>query len=207
VLDVLVGAGVAAEGTLTREFRETIAVLATGGRQLTAWAGDVTTGETGGVLVSSNGREAARLLRMEGMVRIDPVPPDRAAESLLDALPDVRPAAINPVAVPKSLYSPNGPGRSENFPVRHARSVRSPRSGPAATYPQGREALWHASALRLQRGGAQRATHRRRRRGRGRVLTFVSETPGQEPEIHFMPGTRQNLAHTVYSPPPVRPAR
>jgi hypothetical protein len=43
--------------------------------------------------------------------------------------------------------------------------------------------------------------------GEGRVLTFVSETFGQEPKIHFLPGTRQNLAHTLYSLPPARPAR
>jgi hypothetical protein len=207
VLDVLVGAGVAAGGTLTREFRETIAVLATGGRQFTAWAGDVTTGETGGVLVSSNGREAARLLRMEKMVRIDPVPPDRAAESLVDALPDVRPATINPVAVPKSLYSPNGPGRSENFrfdmPDRYG--PRDPTLRPR-TLMAGKRSGMHQ--LYAGKGAARSAPLTVVDVvGEGRLLTFVSEIPGQEPKIHFMPGSRQNLAHTLYSPPPGRPTR
>jgi hypothetical protein len=42
---------------------------------------------------------------MEKIVRIDLMPPKRAAESLADALPDVLPAVINPVAVAKSERS------------------------------------------------------------------------------------------------------
>jgi hypothetical protein len=43
---------------------------------------------------------------MEKIVRIDPMPPERAAESpLADPLPDVLPAVINRVAVAKSERS------------------------------------------------------------------------------------------------------
>jgi hypothetical protein len=35
--------------------------------------------------------------------------------------------------------------------------------------------------------------------GEGRVLTFVSQAPREEPKINFISGTRENLVRTLNS--------
>lgn len=199
VLAVLTDLGLASGGTLTKDFREALAVLAGGSQHFTAWLGDVGTGDTGGILVSTYEYEAARLLREDTMIRIDPIPPERAAESLVDALPDVAPARIEPVAVPKSGYSPHLQARSEEF------------SFDMPTSYEGRDPVQRMRELMAgKRSGSHQlyaATAGDRSTpltvidivGEGRVLTFVSDAPGEEPKIHCLPGTRQNLVHTLYS--------
>lgn len=188
VLDILAEVGVAAGGTLTHEFRDTLAVLAGGRRKFTAWAGDVTTGETGGVLVSIDGHSAVRLLREDKVVRIDSLPAEYAAESLVDALPKVRAARLDPVAVAKSEYAaeqaydfemPTGYDATD----RARALMAAPRSGMHQLY---------ASSGEGRRSSPITVVDVVRE---GRVLTYVSG----ESMINFLPGTRENLIDTLYA--------
>ncbi|WP_020670551.1 ESX secretion-associated protein EspG [Amycolatopsis nigrescens] len=198
VLDVLTNLGLAAGGMLTREFRDTIAVLAKGGRRFTGWAGNIETGETGGILVSVHEQQAARLLRDDKVLRIDPIPPDRAAESLVDALPGFPPAAFNPVTIEKSSYSPQRK-RSETFDFNQPTGYGRP--DPAEQI---------RNLMSAKRSGSHQfyaATGDRRSApltvldltGRGRVLTFQTERPGAPATIHCLPGSRQNLLEKLHS--------
>ncbi|MFD8497644.1 ESX secretion-associated protein EspG [Amycolatopsis sp. NPDC059657] len=187
VLDVLAEVGVAAGGTLTHDFRDTLAVLASGRRKFTAWAGDVTTGETGGVLVAIDGHSAVRLLREDKVVRIDSLPAEYAAESLVDALPSARPAGLDPVAIPKSEYAAER-GYDFEMPTGYdaAERVRTlmaaPRSGMHQLYASSGER--RSSPITVVDVARE-----------GRVLTYVSG----ESMINFLPGTRENLVETLYA--------
>ena len=194
VLDVLTSLRLAAGGTLTREFRDVLRVLARGAHQFTAWLGDVEADESGAVLVSADGPDALRLIRKGDTVRIDVVEPSRIAESLVDVLPPVPPARISAVAIPEARFS----GRPED-----SYELTDP------TDDNSRDPLpWARRLMAAKRTGVHQcyAVNRGARSapitavdvaGTGRVLTYVY--PGRERMVSFQPGTRGALTDVLYA--------
>ncbi|MGW3994266.1 ESX secretion-associated protein EspG [Amycolatopsis sp. NPDC004772] len=195
VLDVLTSLRLAAGGTLTREFRDVLRVLAKGVHQFTAWLGDVEADESGTVLVSASGPDALRLIRKDETVRIDVVEPSRLAESLVDVLPPVPPARISAVSIPEARFS----GRA----VEESYDLDDP------TADRGHDPLpWARRLMAARRTGVHQcyAVNRGARSapitavdvaGTGRVLTYVY--PGRERMVSFQPGTRDALAEVLYA--------
>ncbi|MCR6489528.1 ESX secretion-associated protein EspG [Amycolatopsis sp. OK19-0408] len=195
VLDVLASLRLATGGTLTREFREVLRVLAKGAHQFTAWLGDIEADESGAVLVSADGPDVVRLVRKNDQVRIDRVEPSRLAESLVDVLPPVPPARISPVSIPEGRFS----GRA----VEQSYDLADP------TLDRGRDPLpWARRLMAARRTGLHQcyAVNRGSRSapitavdvaGEGRVLTYVY--PGRERMVSFQPGTRGALVDVLYA--------
>jgi len=193
VLDVLASLRLAAGGTLTREFRDVLGILAKGAHQFTAWLGDIEADESGAVLVSADGPKALRLIRKADTIRIDDVEPSRIAESLVDVLPPVPPARISPVSIPEARFS----GREESYDL----------DDPTAD--RGRDPLpWARRLMAARRTGLHQcyAVNRGSRSapitavdvaGTGRVLTYVY--PGREQMVSFQPGTRSALTDVLYA--------
>jgi ESX secretion-associated protein EspG len=193
VLEVLASLRLAAGGTLTREFRNVLRVLARGAHQFTAWLGDLEADESGAVLVSADGPEALRLIRKDNTVRIDVVEPTRLAESLVDVLPPVPPARISAVSIPEARFS----GREESYELNDP------------TEDHGRDPLpWARRLMAARRTGLHQcyAVNRGSRSapitavdvaGTGRVLTYVY--PGRERMVSFQPGTRGALTDVLYA--------
>ncbi|MFE0028778.1 ESX secretion-associated protein EspG [Amycolatopsis sp. NPDC059021] len=193
VLSILTGLGVAEGGTLTREFRDTLAVLATGSLRFTAWCGDVQNDETGGILVSVKGNEAVRVLRTETLVRIDPVDAGRAAAAVVDALPDVGPARLETVAVPKAAYRPDqGISAAFDFNDPTSEEPDDPTARPRALMA-GRRSGIHQ--LYVGNGAGRRSTPVTVVDvvGEGRVIALVSENLGDEPMLTFLAASRAAL--------------
>jgi hypothetical protein len=189
VLDVLTDNGVAAKGSLTPEFRTTLDVLATGPTRFWAWTGDIENDETGGILVSIKDRQAARLLRMDTMIRIDAVDARCAPAALVDALPDVRPARFEPVCVAKSRYRPDADAffdRADPTSEVPADPAERPRELMA-----GRRSGIHQLYV-AHNGERSSPVTVVDVVGEGRVLTFQS-TAGGELLLEFYPGSRENL--------------
>jgi hypothetical protein len=192
VLDVLASLRLAAGGTLTREFRDVLRVLARGPRRLTAWLGDIEADESGTVLVAADGPDALRLIRKDDTVRIDAV--DRIAESLVDVLPPVPPARIEAVSIPEARFSGNA--------VEESYDLEDP-----TTDDGGHDPLpWTRRLMSARRTGLHQcyAVNRGSRSapitavdiaGTGRVLTYVQ--PGRM--VRFEPGTRGALAEVLYA--------
>jgi EspG family len=195
VLDVLASLRLAAGGTLTRDFRDVLRVLAKGARQFTAWLGDIEADESGAALVSAAGPDALRLIRKDDTVRIDAVEPSRLAESLVDVLPPVPPARISAVSIPEARFS----GRA----VEDSYDLDDP------TIDRGRDPLpWARRLMAARRTGLHQcyAVNRGMRSapitavdvaGTGRVLTYVY--PGRERMVSFQPGTRGALTDVLYA--------
>lgn len=195
VLDVLASLRLAAGGTLTREFRDVLRVLAKGAHQFTAWLGDIEANESGAVLVSAAGPDALRLIRKDDTVRIDVVEPSGLAESLVDVLPPVPPARISAVSIPEARFS----GRA----VEDSYDLDDP------TVDRGRDPLpWARRLMAARRTGLHQcyAVNRGIRSapitavdvaGTGRVLTYVY--PGRERMVSFQPGTRGALTDALYA--------
>jgi hypothetical protein len=193
VLDVLASLRLATGGTLTREFRDVLRILAKGAHQFTAWLGDIEADESGAVLVSADGPKALRLIRKDDTIRIDDVEPSRIAESLVDVLPPVPPARISPVSIPEARFS----GREESYDL----------DDPTAD--RGRDPLpWARRLMAARRTGLHQcyAVNRGSRSapitavdvaGTGRVLTYVY--PGRERMVSFQPGTRGALTEVLYA--------
>jgi hypothetical protein len=197
VFEVLTRIGLARDGALTREFRDILTVLTQGGLSYTGWANDAASGQEGGILVALHENQAVRALRMEKIIRLDVMSHDRALESLVDALPDMRPAGINPITVPKSSFTVEKPRMSENY--RFDMPTRYEAPDPLDRL---------RTLIKAKRAGAhQFYVHKGTSRsspvsivdivGEGRLLTFFSEMPGQETQLNFLPGTRQNLMQTM----------
>lgn len=195
VLDVLASLRLATGGTLTREFRDVLRILAKGAHQFTAWLGDIEADESGAALVSAAGPDALRLIRKDDTVRIDAVEPSRLAESLVDVLPPVPPARISAVSIPEARFS----GRA----VEDSYDLDDP------TADRGRDPLpWARRLMAARRTGLHQcyAVNRGTRSapitavdvaGTGRVLTYVY--PGRERMVSFQPGTRGALTDVLYA--------
>jgi hypothetical protein len=201
VLDTLTKLGLAADGTLTRDFRDTLAVFARSTRRYYAWVGDIDSGQTGGVLVAARGEDAVRLLREDKLVRIDPVHPGRMAEVLVDSLPDTPPASIDEITMPVSAYA-----------TRERQSLEEMIYDP----PQGDVSEGGVRRLRELMAGQRSGAHQlyasitgeagvRRSKpltaldiiDRGRVLTFRSTRPGEGSHICCMAGSRHNIVNSL----------
>ncbi|MGW4521271.1 ESX secretion-associated protein EspG [Amycolatopsis sp. NPDC004378] len=195
VLDVLTSLRLAAGGTLTREFRDMLRVLAKGTHQFTAWLGDIEADETGTVLVSAAGPDVLRLIRKDDTIRIDVAEPSRLAQSLVDVLPPVPPARISATSIPESRFS--GRAAEESYDLEDP------------TTDHGTDPLtWARRLMSARRTGLHQcyAVNRGSRSapitavdiaGTGRVLTYVR--PGREPAVTFQPGTRGALTDVLYA--------
>lgn len=191
-LDVLAAAGLAAGGTLVPEFRDTLATLARGYR-FSAYVGDIHNDRTGTAVVATSGPVAVRAICANDLVRIDPVPAEAAVEHLIEVLPALSPARLDPVAVPKSRYRPDGPLRSEHY--EFSMPTRQPQRDPAER-PRKLMAAPRLGLHQLYAGNSAPVTVVDVA-GEGRVLTFVSQAPREEAKVNFLPGTREHLVGTL----------
>jgi hypothetical protein len=191
VLDVLASLRLAAGGTLTREFRDVLRVLARGSRQFTAWLGDIEADESGAVLVSADGPQAFRLIRKDDTVRIDAVEPSRIAESLVDVLPPVPPARIERVAIPESRFS----GHEESYDLADPTSddTRDPLPWARRLMAAKRTGLHQCYAV--NHGSRSAPITAVDALGVGRVLTYAF--PGRERMVSIQPGTRAALVDVL----------
>ncbi|WP_410619445.1 ESX secretion-associated protein EspG [Amycolatopsis sp. cmx-8-4] len=193
VLDVLASLRLATGGTLTREFRDVLRVLARGPRQFTAWLGDIEADESGTVLVSADGPRAFRLIRKDDTIRIDAVEASRIAESLVDVLPPVPPARIERVAIPESRFS----GREESYDLADPTSdaARDPLPWARRLMAAKRTGLHQCYAVN---GGSRSAPITAvDAAGVGRVLTYAF--PARERMVSIQPGTRAALVDVLYA--------
>lgn len=187
-LDILAAAGLAAGGTLAPDFREVLATLARGHR-LSAYVGDIHNDRTGTAVVAVSGRDAVRAVRADELVRIDVMPAESAAEGLVEVLPAMPPARLDPVAIPQSRYRPDRPVLNERYefsmPTKQSRGdpgerprqlMAAPRLGLHQLYVGDRAPVTVVDVA-----------------GEGRVVTFVSQAPQAEPKVNFVPGTREYL--------------
>jgi hypothetical protein len=194
VLDVLTSLRLAAGGTLTREFRDVLHVLAKGAHQFTAWLGDIEADESGAVLVSANSPDALRLIRKDDVVRIDVVEASRIAESLVDVLPPVPPARIEAVAIPEARFS----GRSEDsYELTDPTDDTSSDPLPWARRLMAAKRTGLHQCYAVNRGVRSAPITAVDIAGTGRVLTYVY--PGRERMVSFQPGTRGALTDVLYA--------
>lgn len=187
-LDVLAAAGLAAGGTLAPELRETLATLARGYR-LSAYVGDIHNDRTGTAVVAVSGRDAVRAVCADDLIRIDSMPAEAAAEQLIEVLPAMPPARLDPIAIPKSGYRPDGPVMNERY--EFSMPTRQPRRDPGER-PRKLMAAPRLGVHQLYVGEGAPVTIVDVA-GEGRVVTFLSQAPREEPKVNFVPGTREYL--------------
>jgi hypothetical protein len=198
VLDVLVELRLGAGGTVTREFREVLRVLAQGTQQFSAWLGGVATDETAAMFVSVRGSEAVRFIRQDDKVRLDSVTTEYPAESLVGMLPPVPPARIEPLSVPNSRFGPQKPRAEEPYEFKTSTGYAPP--DPA----QRAKELAAGKRSGLHQFYATKAGRRSTPLtvldilGEGRLLTYVFERPHEDSMVSFQPGTRENLTRALY---------
>ncbi|WP_158882166.1 ESX secretion-associated protein EspG [Amycolatopsis anabasis] len=190
IMAALTRVGLALRGGLTGQFRDVLAVLAHADHECYGWIGRLDAGDTGAVLAAGAGRDAIRLIRDDRRVRLDRLPAPTLERSLVDALPRVPPARIEPITVPKSAYSPGGsspPGPGD----RLAELMRARRTGQHPLH----------AAKRTRGGGRVRGPQLTvvDVAGQGRVLTSLVESPGAEPRITCVPGTPEALVGALNS--------
>jgi hypothetical protein len=195
VLDVLASLKLAAGGTLTREFRDVLRVLARGPRQFTAWLGDIEADESGTVLVSADGPDAFRLIRKDDTIRIDAVEPSRLAESLVDVLPPVPPARIERMAIPQARFSGGAHEDSYDLSDPTTDDTRDPLPWARRMMAAKRTGLHQCYAV--GRGTRSAPITAVDALGFGRVLTYVF--PGRERMVSFQPGTHAVLTDVLYA--------
>ena len=187
-LDALAAAGLAAGGTVMPDFRDALATLARGYR-FSAYVGDIHNDRTGTAVVATLGPVAVRAVCADDLIRLDPVPAEVAIEALVETLPEMPPARLNPVVVPKSGYRPDGPVRSEHY--EFSMPSKAPERDPAER-PRKLMAGRRLGLHQLYAGSGSPVTVVDVA-GEGRILSFVSQAPRDEPKIHFFPGTREHL--------------
>lgn len=187
-LDVLAAAGLAAGGTLAPELRETLAALAHGYR-LSVYVGDIHNDRTGTAVVAVSGRDAVRAVCADDLIRIDSMPAEAAAERLIEVLPAMPPARLDPIAMPKSSYRPDRPVMSERY--EFSMPTRQPRRDPGER-PRRLMAAPRLGVHQLYVGEGAPVTIVDVA-GEGRVVTFLSQAPREEPKVNFVPGTREYL--------------
>jgi hypothetical protein len=191
-LDVLAAAGLAAGGTLAPEFCETLATLARGFR-FSAYVGDIHNDRTGTAVVAVSGPNAVRAVCADDLIRIDPVPAEAAVERLIEVLPAMPPARLDPIAIPRSRYRPDRPVLREHY--EFSMSARQPRRD-ASDRPRQLMAAPRLGLHQVYAGDGAPVTIVDVA-AEGRVLTFGSQAPGEEPKINFVPGTREYLIGTL----------
>ncbi|HJQ48211.1 MAG TPA: ESX secretion-associated protein EspG [Amycolatopsis sp.] len=191
-LDVLASVGLAAGGTLTHDFRDALATLARGYR-FSAYVGDIHNDRTGTAVVAASGPVAVRAICVNDLVRIDPVPAEAVVESLIEVLPAMSPARLDPLAIPKSRYRPDGPVMKEHY--EFSMSTRQPQRD-LIERPRKLMAAPRLGLHQLYAGKSDPVTVVDVA-GEGRVITFVTQAPREEAKVHFLPGTREQLIGAV----------
>ncbi|MEC3974657.1 ESX secretion-associated protein EspG [Amycolatopsis sp. H20-H5] len=197
VLDVLTTLELAARGSLTPDFTHALRLLARAPQKYTAWLGGIETDETASVLVAVSGAEAVRVVVQDDKARIDPVPADSAVESLVDLLPSVPPARIAAVAIPKSRFSGRPQYEDSYDLVDQTNESTDPYPQIQALMAAKRAGLHQCYAVNEGRRSAPLTAIDIL--GTGRVLTYVIQPPNGEPVVSFQPGTRENLARSLYA--------
>lgn len=193
-LDILAGLGLAAHGSLTWRFRETLTAIARADRQVYSWTGGPRDEDSGAILVAALGADAVRLVTDGQVIALDPVAPDLLAEHLVETLPDVPGAPVRALTVWRSEFT--GPGEPDD-------PLAGRSSGPAGRLRElmraERDAVHQLyTAIRGGDGARRRSTPLSAidLTGQGRVLTFAEAGAGEE-RIHLISGTPGNLVASL----------
>ncbi|AXB45559.1 ESX secretion-associated protein EspG [Amycolatopsis albispora] len=178
IADGLNRAGLARNGVPSKHFKEVLAVLAEADREFYGWVGLVDSGNTAGVLVATDEfGSAVRVFRDDTHLRLDHAEFDAPERCLVDSLPRVPPARVPELRVPKSRQD-------------------------AVTEVTGsrRTGVHKLHAARPDRGGSRRRSSPLTvldLAGRGRVMTFVTEEKGAEPQVSCVPGTPEAMVRQL----------
>lgn len=193
----------ASGGHLAPEFRDTLRVLAYGSERYFGWISDLEAGTTGGALVAALGDDAVRLVRDGDYIGLERIYPDQLAEYLVDSLPYLEPAAIDPITAPRSAM-PRPGGADDDYEVEVTASSRGP--SPAARLKKllraRRSGVHQLYAGRLPGTGAavnSRPLTAIDLAGEGRILTYVDFPPDEEPQVSCVPGDWDTLVGALLS--------
>ncbi|MGA6165508.1 ESX secretion-associated protein EspG [Amycolatopsis magusensis] len=180
ILDGLTRAGLARNGVLSRHFKDVLKVLAEADREFYGWVGLVDSGRSAGVLVATDEfGSAVRVFRDDAHLRLDQADFDAPERSLVDSLPRVPPAPVPELRVP----------RSKADAVTEVTRTR-------------RTGVHKLHAARPDRGGSRRRSAPLTvldLAGRGRVMTFVTEGKGAEPQLTCAPGGPEALVRHLHA--------
>lgn len=192
--DVLAGLGLANGELLTREFSITLDMLAAPSRELYCLSTYPDAGNDRKFLFASGNREAAAIQVVGDTVHILPIDERHLVEDFVNELPEVPPARVRPLVIPKQEFH----DRNNNPSTR--RDLFATEPGPVkelvAQLEQPRDAV-HQIYVAV----AISETTRRRSApfsvidisAEGRVMIF---TDGQQ-QLHRLPGTPAVLADTL----------
>ncbi|QFU85861.1 ESX secretion-associated protein EspG [Amycolatopsis sp. YIM 10] len=180
VLDGLNRAGLARNGVLSRHFKDVLKVLAEADREFYGWVGLVDSGNSAGVLVATDEfGSAVRVFRDDTHIRLDNAEFGAPERCLVDSLPRVPPARVPELRVPKS----------DTAAVTELTSSR-------------RTGVHKLHAARPDRGGSRRRSAPLTvldLAGRGRVMTFVTEDKGAEPQVNCASGTPEAMVRHLHA--------
>ncbi|GAA3554159.1 hypothetical protein GCM10022222_42280 [Amycolatopsis ultiminotia] len=186
--DILTRLGLAStDGALTPQYRATLTVLAAAERELYSWSNFPQPGNDGAIQVAASGRDAVRLITDHQIIQLDPILPRNLAVSLVETLPDYRPARISQLRVPQAyLDGTNADPLSEmSGPADEMRHLmRAERVGVHKLYAAVRNNGDRIRSTPLTVYDLSRS---------GRILAFTSEADNGGPDANMGPGNRTNL--------------
>ena len=189
---------------LTRAFQHTLTVLAQSSHEFYSWTHLPRSGDAGAILVAALGSNAVRLVTDHAVVLIDPIDPDRLPEHLVETLPTVPGATVQPITVSRSEYD-SAANLDNATDLDNADPLAEPADGPVRRLAN----LVHADRdAAHQIYVATRHGDGPRRRSvpicalditnQGRVLTFIGyDSDGKANQIHLTSGTPTNLVATL----------
>jgi EspG family len=201
-LTKLTDLGLASRGMLTRAFRYTLTVLARSSHEFYSWTHLPRSGDAGAILVAALGSNAVRLVTDHAVVLIDPIDPDRLPEHLVETLPTVPGATVQPITVSRSEYDSEYDTAAD---CDNDDPLAEPADGPvrrlANLMHADRDAA-HQIYFATRHGDGPR--HRSvpisalDLTNQGRVLTFIGyDSDGKANQIHLTSGTPANLIATL----------
>ncbi|MBB4689691.1 ESX secretion-associated protein EspG [Amycolatopsis jiangsuensis] len=186
------------DGALIPQYRATLEVLARARREVYSWSNlrDASV-QAAAILTAESGRDAIRLITNHEVIQLDPIRPRALVESLVDTLPNGRPARIRPLCVPKGHYDDAGRDYGRDDPLTEdaadadelRRLMRAERDAIHQLYAATRDNAGERtrstplSAIDLTRVG--------------RILSFVNDGPGGAPQINLYPGHRAHLVDAL----------
>lgn len=179
--------------------RALLTLLAEADREFYGWLQPVEPASTTGVLVAAADDDAIALSVTQETVRLAPLAEDTLPGELAATLPEADPANIDPLRLTKSQYAPHDRASAPSS-GRHA----APDPGDElATLLRDRQAGTHTlyTATSASDGSRMRSSPLTviDLEGRGRVLTFLSDTASDDPTINCVPGTPESVANTLES--------
>lgn len=197
ILAELAKQGLASDGHIAPELRETLRLLASAAQEIYGWVADITGGDTGAIMVAALGRDAVRLLRDERAVVLDPIPADQLAERFVEALPDVGPAAIKPISIPKSSYSPSrAPVEEDDFEFQlHTEYAPPDPADQLVELMRLKRTAEHKIYVAKRSGGSRVRSDQLTAidlADHGRILTYLAKHDG-EPHIECVPMSSGDL--------------